>query len=92
MILILLLVIGIASLVGLFFVWRSEAHLALREGKNVWAALHMIGVEYYGLGNDIYDESTESGLKEDENEDRQWQVYRANTMFAMDGSKLKDFG
>ena len=28
----------------------------------------------------------------DENEDRQWQVYRANTMFAMDGSKLKDFG
>ncbi len=134
-ILMLLLAIGVASLVGLYFVWRSEAHLALREGKNIWTALHMVGVEYYGLGKDLYDGSTESGLKEDveeqvrrvsecegslvvlgsdeehleptrmlyregpylvyfyldENGDRQWQVYRANSMFTMDGSELRNF-
>lgn len=63
-ILMLLLAIGIASLVGLYFVWRAEAHLALQQGRNVWTALHMIGIEYYGQGTDIYDDSTGSGLKE----------------------------
>lgn len=135
-ILMLLLATGIASLAGLYFVWRSEAHLALREGKNIWTALHMVGIEYYGMGRDIYDDSTESGLKAeaeeqvrrvsecegslvvlgsddehlepirmlyregpylvyfylDGNGDRQWQVYRANSMFKLDGAELENFG
>lgn len=130
-----LIIVGAAALVGTYFVWRSEAHLALREGKNVWTALRMIGIEYYGMGQTIYDDRTLSGLKEDveeqardvsgcegsivvlgtdsehveptrllyregsylvyyyldENDDRQWQVYRAQSMFDMDGSKAKNF-
>ncbi len=131
-----LVAVGAASLAGLYFVWRSEAHLALRQARNVWTALRMVGVEYYGMGKDIYDDSTRSGLKKeaeeevyrvsecegsvvvlgstedelaptrmlysegaylvyyylDEEKDRQWQVYRANTMFTLDGSKMKNFG
>ncbi len=134
-ILAMLIVIGVASLVGMYFVWRSEAHLALRQAKNVWTALRMVGIEYYGKGQDIYDDRTESGLKKeaeeqvrdvsecegsivvlgsseghleptrllyregpylvyyylDEKEDRQWRVYRAQGMFALDGSELKNF-
>lgn len=134
-ILITLIVVGVAALVGTYFVWRSEAHLTLREGKNVWTALRMIGIEYYGRGQTLYDDQTLSGLKEDaeeevrdvsgcegsivvlgkdeghleptrllyregaylvyyyldENGDRQWQVYRAQSMFDMDGSKARNF-
>ncbi len=135
-ILAMLIAVGAATLVGMYFVWRSEAHLALRQARNVWTALHLTSIEYYGLGQDIYDDRTASGLKEeveeqvrdvsecegsivvlgsdkdhleptrmlyregnylvyfylDENEDRQWQVYRAQSMFALDGSEMKNFG
>lgn len=135
-ILAVLLTIAAASGIGLYFVWRSEAHLALRQARNVWTALRMIGLEYYGAGDDIYDERTFSGLKEeveqevydvtecegnivvlgnvrdqlapdrmlyregaylvyyyvDENNDRQWQVYRANSIFSLDSSAQKNFG
>ena len=64
-ILITLIMVGVATLFGTYFVWRSEAHLALREGKNVWTALHMIGIEYYGRGQTIYDDRSLSGLRED---------------------------
>ena len=62
-ILTLLLMIGAISLTGLYFVWRSEAHLALRQAKNVWTALRLVSIEYYGKGQDIYDDNTPSGLK-----------------------------
>ncbi len=134
-ILTMLIAVGAITLVGMYFVWRSEAHLALQQARNVWTALRMTSIEYYGLGQDIYDGRTASGLKEsveeqvrrvsecegsmvvlgsdeehleptrllyregnylvyyylDENEDRQWQVYRAQSMFALDTSKGLSF-
>ena len=132
----MLLALGIATVFGTYFVWRSEAHLALRQARNVWTALHMTGIEFYGLGKDLYDERTASGLKQeaedqvrrvseaegsivvlgsdkehleptrllyregaymayyylDENEERQWEVYRSHSMFKLDTSKGKLFG
>ena len=132
----MLLALGIATVFGTYFVWRSEAHLALRQARNVWTALHMTGIEFYGLGKDLYDERTASGLKQeaedqvrrvseaegsivvlgsdkehleptrllyregaymvyyylDENEERQWEVYRSHSMFKLDASKGKLFG
>ncbi len=135
-ILAVLLAVGLATLAGLYFVWRSEAHLALRQARNVWTALRMVGVEYYGKGLSMYDDRTASGLKEeaeqqvydvsecegnlvvlgtakdelaptrllyregpylvyyylDENDERQWQVYRAHNMFSLDGSEMNNYG
>lgn len=135
-ILALFLAVGTASLAGLYFVWRSEAHLALRQARNVWTAMRMVGVEYYGSGVSMYDDRTASGLKQeaeeevyrvsecegtvvvlgnaedqlaptrmlyregpylvyyylDEQGDRQWQVYRAHSMFSLDGSEMNNYG
>lgn len=134
-ILAMLLTLGVATLVGTYFVWRAEAHLTLRQAKNVWTALHLTGIEYYGQGKTLYDDRTASGLKReaeeqvrevsecegsivvlgkdeghleptrllyregsylvyyylDENEDRQWQVYRAHNMFDLDSSKARNY-
>ena len=135
-ILMMLILVGMATLVGMYFVWRSEAHLALQQARNVWTALRMTSIEYYGMGQDIYDDRTASGLKEsvekqvrdivecegsmvilgsddehleptrllyregsylvyfylDEDGARQWQVYRANSIFSLDSSAQKNFG
>ena len=131
----ILIVLGAATLLGTYFVWRAEAHLALRQARNAWTALRITGIEYYGMGKDLYDDRTASGLKKeaeeqvlevaecegsivvlgkddehleptrllyregpylvyyylDENENRQWQIYRAQSMFALDSSKAENF-
>lgn len=44
--------------------WRMEAHNALRQGRNIWMALRMTGIEYYGRGTSMYDDDRTSGLEE----------------------------
>ena len=134
-ILITLILVGLATGFGIYFVWRAEAHLALRQGKNVWTALRMVGIEYYGANTEMYDYRTQSGLKEeveervreltgcegeivvlesergkmaptkmlyrereymiyfylDENDNRQWEVYRINNMFNLNGAEAEKF-
>lgn len=63
LILITLGLVGAATLFGFYFVCRAEAHLTLRQGKNVWMALRMVAIEYYGADEDMYDYRTQSGLK-----------------------------
>lgn len=45
--------------------WRTEAHMALRQARNIWMALRMTGIEYYGMGDNMYDSRRLSGLKKE---------------------------
>lgn len=47
-----------------FFRINSNAHVALREGKNVKLTLHMVDIEYYGAGKSIFDSTKQDGLRE----------------------------
>lgn len=133
---IMIIAIAVACVTGLYFMWRSEAHLALRQGRNIWSALRLIGMDYYGKGINMYNYHTRSGLKEEAEErvreltgcegeimvlehtdeeivptkmvyredqyivyfylddqgERQWEVYRIDPLFDLDGAEKESFG
>ncbi len=133
--LIILMMVAFLSVFGLYFLWRSEAHLALQEARNVLTAMRMVGLQYYGSEDQMYDFDTRSGLSKaaeqqvrrltasegeimvmestpdmlepakmiyrtgkylanyylDDDGERQWEVFRINTMFKLDGSQVRRF-
>jgi hypothetical protein len=67
----ILIVIGIPAFT--YFRITSNAHIALREAKNVKLTIQMLDIEYYGQGSSIYDASRASGLKKSA-ENEIWQM------------------
>lgn len=130
-----LLAFTVLSGFGIYFMWRAEGHLVLRQAHNVWTGLRMLGVEYYGSNEEMYDFTTRSGLTPgaetqlrrltacegevmvmestedrtepakmiyregnymvsfylDEQGERQWEVFRINSLFDLNGSESRHF-
>ena len=60
---ILIAVILVISFAFKRFKLYSNAHLALREAKNIKISLETVDTEYYALGSNIYDETGNGNIK-----------------------------
>jgi hypothetical protein len=64
----IVLIVLVLALVGTpifaYFRIKSDAHLALREAKNVKLTLEMLDIEYYANGKSVYDSSKQNGLRD----------------------------
>lgn len=71
LVVLILLVVGLP--IFTYFRIKSEAHIALREAKNVKMTMQTLDIEYYALNSSIYDSSAPSGLKSSA-EDEIWKL------------------
>ncbi len=58
----LLIFLVIAAPAFLYFSISTQAHLALREAKNVKLATNLLAVEFYGTGSKLFDRSSLDGM------------------------------
>jgi len=61
--LIIAVVVIVISIAFKRFKLYSNAHLALREAKNIKITLEMVDTEYYSIGTNIYDETGNGNIK-----------------------------
>jgi hypothetical protein len=85
LVVLILLVLGVPTFA--YFQIKSDAHIALREAKNVKLTLEMLDIEYYAQGSSVYDTSNQNGLKDGVEEEVKKQLENDGTVMLQSYSR-----